>query len=68
MTELYLDQLTFDRGKSPLCHPAYHVAATIFEGPPEVLFELVEGVLVGAGAATKLHIGRAKLSRTSRKE
>lgn len=28
MTEVYLDQLTFDRGRSSLCHPAYHDEAT----------------------------------------
>ena len=65
MTESYLDQLTFDRGKSLLCHPAYHDAATMLEGPPEVLFELLDAVL--GGAATRLQVGTAKISRASRK-
>ena len=31
MTASYLDQLTFDKGKSLLCHPAYHVVAKMVE-------------------------------------
>jgi hypothetical protein len=54
MTELYLDQLTLDKGKSPLCHPAYHVAATI--EPPEAMFE------------GRVQCGTAKTSRASRKD
>ena len=39
----------------------------MFEGPPEVLFEeLLEGVL--GGAATRLQVGRAKISRASSKK
>ena len=49
-----------------LCHAAYHAAATMLEGPPEVLFEeLLEGVL--GGAATRLHVGTAKISRANSK-
>ena len=58
MTESYLDQLTFDKGKSLLCHPAYHVVAMMVE----VLF----GSL--GGAQTRLQVGTAEISRASRKE
>ena len=54
MTELYLDQLTSDKGKSLLCHPVYHVVATI--EPPGAIFE------------GRLQCGTAKISRASRKE
>ena len=38
----------------------------MLEGPPEVLFEeLLEGVL--GGAATRLHVGTAKISRANSK-
>jgi hypothetical protein len=32
MSEVYFDQLTFCKGKSLLCHPAYHPVATIGPG------------------------------------
>ena len=32
MSEVYFDQLTFCKEKSPLCHPAYHPVATIGPG------------------------------------
>ena len=34
MSEVYLDQLTFCKLKSLLCHPAYHAVATI--GPGDI--------------------------------
>jgi len=52
MSEVYLDQLTFCKVKSLLCHPAYHAAATIgLDGPgEEFVGQLGDApVLVGAG-------------------
>jgi len=60
MSEVYLDQLTFCKGKSLLCHAAYHDAATIgLDGPGEELVgQLGEApTLVGAGVAVGVTVG-----------
>lgn len=78
MSEVYLDQLTFCKGKSLLCHAAYHDVATIGLDDPEEelvgqLGEAPRLVLVGArvpvglpfaryAEATNLHLRDAQTS------
>ncbi|SRR6266702_1066093 len=65
MTLVYLDQLRSRKVKSVLCHPAYHVAATAFEGSPDLVDKRLErerwlGLI-------RLQAGRTQISWASRK-
>jgi hypothetical protein len=64
---VYLDQVTFCKVKSLLCHPEYHAAAMVFEGPP-VMSGLGKEVSTNLGMGDRLQVGAAQISTASRKK
>jgi hypothetical protein len=68
MSEVYLGQLTFCKGKSLLCHAAYHDVATIgLDEPGEEFVEQLGGAptLVGLGVGVALGLPFARFAEAT---